>query len=145
MFQARRESDCVTSPLKSRPFRTVFKWQAIATLAIAAVAGALAGWDGAWSAILGGGVTLAGGVGFAVILGLSLGDGRPAGPGRPLLAMFRAEAGKVIAIVAGLWLVLANYAGVVHAAFFAAFAVAVVVFSMALFVGDGETEEEGDG
>jgi F0F1-type ATP synthase assembly protein I len=135
----------VTSPLTSRPFRTVFKWQAIATLAIAAVAGALAGWDGAWSALLGGGVSLAAGVVFALLLGLSLGDGRPAGPGRPLLAMFRAEAGKVIAIVAGLWLVLANYAGVVHVAFFAAFAVAVVLFGMAFFVSDRERGKEGDG
>lgn len=135
----------MTSPLTSRPFRTVFKWQAIATLAIAAVAGALAGWDGAWSALLGGGVSLAAGVVFALLLGLSLGDGRPAGPGRPLLAMFRAEAGKVIAIVAGLWLVLANYAGVVHVAFFAAFAVAVVLFGMAFFVSDRERGKEGDG
>jgi F0F1-type ATP synthase assembly protein I len=109
------------------------------------VAGALAGWDGAWSALLGGGVSLAAGVVFALLLGLSLGDGRPAGPGRPLLAMFRAEAGKVIAIVAGLWLVLANYAGVVHVAFFAAFAVAVVLFGMAFFVSDRERGKEGDG
>lgn len=135
----------MTSPLTSRPFRTVFKWQALATVAIAAVAGGLAGWDGVWSAALGGGVSLAAGVVFALILGLSLGDGRPAGPGRPLFAMFRAEAGKVIAIVAGLWLVLANYAGVVHVAFFAAFAVAVVVFGMAFFVGDREPRKEGDG
>ena len=37
------------------------------------------GWHGAWSAVLGGAVSVAAGVAFAVILGLSLGDGRPAG------------------------------------------------------------------
>jgi F0F1-type ATP synthase assembly protein I len=135
----------VTSPLKSRPFRTVFKWQAVVTLAIAAVAGGWAGWNGAVSAILGGGVSLVAGAVFAGILGVSLGDGRPTGPVRPLRAMFRAEAGKVIAIVAGLWLSLTNYGGMVHAAFFAAFTVAVIVFSMAFFVGDREPGNQGDG
>jgi ATP synthase protein I len=135
----------VSLPPISRPFRTVFRWQSIATVAVAAAAGVLAGWHGAWSALLGGGVSLAAGAVFALVLGLSLGDGRPAGPGRPLLAMLRAEAGKVIAIVAGLWLVLANYANVVHVAFFAAFAIAVVVFGMAFFVGDEEPRKEGDG
>jgi len=124
----------VTSSLKSRPFRTVFKWQTVATLSIAAVSGALAGWDGAWSAILGGGVSVAAGVAFALILGLSLGDGRPAGVARPLGAMMKAEAGKVVVIVLGLVLVLKTYSSVVHAAFFAAFAVAVIVFGMAILV-----------
>jgi len=124
----------VTSSLKSRPFRTVFKWQTVATLSIAAVSGALAGWDGAWSAILGGGVSVAAGVAFALILGLSLGDGRPAGVARPLGAMMKAEAGKLVVIVLGLVLVLKTYSSVVHAAFFAAFAVAVIVFGMAILV-----------
>jgi hypothetical protein len=59
--------------------------------------------------------------------------------------MFRAEAAKVIAIVAGLWLVLTNYGGIVHAAFFGAFVVAVIVFSMAFFVSDEQPGKEGDG
>jgi F0F1-type ATP synthase assembly protein I len=143
--RARNDRDRVTSPLKSRPFRTVFQWQAIATLAIAAVAGGWAGWNGAWSAMLGGAVSLAAGAVFGGILGLTLGDGRPAGPIRPLRAMFRAEAAKVIAIVAGLWLVLTNYGAIVHAAFFGAFVVAVIVFSMAFFVSDEQPGKEGDG
>lgn len=132
---AGRESrDPVTSPLISRPLRTVFLWQAVATFAIAILAGAWSGWDGAWSALLGGAVSLAAGVAFAVILGLSLGDGRPAGVARPLLAMMKAEAGKLVVIVAGLVLVLKTYGDIVHAAFFGAFAVAVIVFGMAILV-----------
>lgn len=122
------------SPLIPRPLRTVFAWQAAATLAVALVAGAWAGWAGAWSAVLGGGVSLAAGVAFAVILGLSLGDGRPAGVARPLGAMLKAEAGKLAVIVTGLALVLNTYGGVVHAAFFGAFAIAVIVFGMAILV-----------
>ena len=129
----------------SRPFRVVFQWQAIATIAIAALAGAWAGWSGAFSALLGGAVSLVAGVVFAVTLGLSLGDGRPAGPAKPLRAMLRAEAAKVIAIVAGLALVLKTVDGIVHPAFFGAFFVAVVVFSMAFFVGDREPGKEGNG
>jgi ATP synthase protein I len=135
----------VNSPLKSRPFRTVFKWQAIATLAIAAVAGGWAGWEGAWSAILGGAVNLAAGGVFAWILGASLGDGRPAGVMRPLVAMFRAEAGKVAAIVGGSILALTMYREMVHAAFFGAFVVTVIVFSMAFFVSDEQPGKQGDG
>jgi F0F1-type ATP synthase assembly protein I len=124
----------VTFPLIPAPLRTVFLWQTAATLAIAIVAGAWSGWNGAWSALLGGGVSVAAGVAFALILGLSLGDGRPAGVARPLVAMMKAEAGKLIVIVAGLVLVLKTYGEIVHAAFFAAFAVAVIVFGMAILV-----------
>ena len=81
-------------------------------------------------------MSLFAGVVFAVVLGVSLGDGRPAGPAKPLRAMLRAEAAKVIAIVGGLALTLKTVDGIVHPAFFAAFTVAVILFSMAFFVGD---------
>jgi F0F1-type ATP synthase assembly protein I len=133
----------VTQPLISRPLRTVFVWQALVTAAIALVAGAWSGWDGAWSAALGGTVSLAAGLAFAVILALSLGDGKPAGPARPLVAMFKAEAGKLVVIVAGLMLVLKIYPSVVHAAFFGAFAVAVVVFGAAILVPESRRQVDG--
>lgn len=131
--------------VNSRPFRTVLQWQAIATLAVAALAGMLAGWNGAWSAFLGGGVSVTASVVFAAVLGLSLGDGRPSGPVKPLRAMLRAEAAKVIAIVGGLALVLKTVDGIVHPAFFGAFTVAVILFSMAFFVGDREPGNQGNG
>jgi F0F1-type ATP synthase assembly protein I len=135
----------VTALLNSRPFRVVLQWQALATMAIALLAGALAGWSGAWSAVLGGGVSLAASVVFAATLGLSLGDGRPSGPIKPLRAMLRAEAAKVAVIVGGLGLVLKTCDDIVHAAFFSAFVVAVIVFSLAFFVGDQEPGKQGDG
>jgi F0F1-type ATP synthase assembly protein I len=135
----------VTALPNSRPFRIVFRWQAIATAGIAAVAALWAGWGGAWSALLGGAVSLVASVIFAVTLALSLGDGRPAGPMKPVRAMLRAEAAKVIAIVGGLALVLKSVDGIVHPAFFAAFIVAVIVFSMAFFVAEQEPRKQGDG
>ena len=129
----------------SRPFRIVFRWQAIATAAIAAVAALWAGWSGAWSALLGGAVSLLASAVFAVTLALSLGDGRPSGPVKPLLAMLRAEAAKVMAIVGGLALALKTFDGIVHPAFFGAFIVAVIVFSLAFFVSDREPGKQGNG
>ena len=126
----------VISPLKSRPIRTVLLWQVIATALIAAVAGLSAGGEAAISAALGGAVNLAAGVAYAMLLGL----GRAAKPvpsaGTALVSMFRAEAGKVLVIIGGLWLTLAVYREVVAAAYFTAFAVTVIVFSMAFFVRD---------
>jgi F0F1-type ATP synthase assembly protein I len=135
----------VTALPNSRPFRVVFRWQAIATAGIAAIAALWAGWGGAWSALLGGAVSLVASVIFAVTLALSLGDGRPAGPMKPMRAMLRAEAAKVIAIVGGLALVLKSVDGIVHPAFFAAFIVAVIVFSMAFFVAEQEPRKQRDG
>ena len=52
------------------------------------------------------------------------------------VAMFRAEAGKILVIVGGLWLALSTYRDLVPAAFFTAFVITVIVFSMAFFVRD---------
>ncbi len=118
----------------SKPIRTVLKWQVIATALMAAIAGAWAGRDGALSAALGGGVNVLAGVVYAVLLGI--GGGKPRGADRALMTMFRAEAGKVLAIIGALWIVLSTYKGVVMPAFFGAFVVTVIVFSMAFFVSD---------
>lgn len=123
-------------PLKSRPIRVVLKWQLLATVAAAVVAGALAGGHAAVSAALGGGISLAGGVVYALLLGLSLGTAEVPTLGASLLGMFRAEAGKILIIVGGLWLTLSVYREVVPVAFFATFVITVVVFSMAFFVRD---------
>jgi ATP synthase protein I len=126
----------LTPPLKTRPFRTVLRWQVIATLAVAAIAGAAAGWHGALSALLGGAINVVAGIVYAVLLGLGLGTTGIPGVGTSLVAMFRAEAGKILLIVGGLWGVLSVYRDVVPIAFFSAFVLTVVVFSMAFFVRD---------
>lgn len=121
-------------PLKTRPIRTVLRWQLIATAAVAAIAGAWVGWHAAVSALLGGLVNVSAGIAYALILGL--GVARSTGAGTSLVAMFRAEAGKIALIVGQLWLVLSLYREVVPVAFFSAFVLTVVVFSMAILVRD---------
>jgi ATP synthase protein I len=124
----------VIPPLKTKPIRTVLLWQIVATLAIAAIGGLWAGRNGAISAVLGGGVNVAAGVVYAFLLGVGFGARRIPDAGATLLALFRAEGGKVLVIIGGLWLVLATYRDVVPAAFFTAFVTTVIVFSMAFFV-----------
>ena len=118
----------VTPPLKSKPIRTVLAWQALATVAIAAVAGAWAGFHAALSAALGGVVTLTSTVVYAFVLGI----GQTATAGASVVTMLRAEGAKILVILLQLWLVLATYKDVVLAALFAAFAVTVLLFSTAL-------------
>ena len=123
-------------PLKTKPIRTVLRWQLIATVAVAAIAGAAAGWHGALSAVLGGLINVVAGFAYALLLGIGLGAVGIPSAGMSLLAMARAEAGKVLLIIGGLWLVLSIYGDVVPVAFFSAFVITVVVFSMAFFVRD---------
>jgi ATP synthase protein I len=126
----------VISPLKTTPIRTVLRWQIIATAAVAAVAGTLAGWSGAISAALGGLVNIVAGAAYGWLLGWRLGATAVPDAATSLGAMFRAEAGKILVIVGGLWLVLSTYKDIVPAAFFATFVITVIVFSMAFFVRD---------
>jgi F0F1-type ATP synthase assembly protein I len=115
-----------------RPFRTVLRWQLIATAVLSLVAAIPWGGEGALSAALGGGVNVvAGGVyGWRV----ALGEARTAG--EALATMFRAWGIKVLLIVVQLMLVLSFYRDIVHAAFFAAFVVTVAVFAAAVAVSD---------
>ena len=119
-------------PLSTKPIRYVLKWQALATLAIAAIAGIWAGLHGAVSAVLGGIVNLSACVVYAFVLGL----GKPTSAGATVVALFRAEASKVLVIVLQLWLVLATYRDVVLPAFLATFVITVFLFGMALLVRD---------
>lgn len=123
-------------PLKTKPIRTVLRWQLIATVAVAAISGVAVGWHGTLSALLGGLINVAAGFVYALLLGLGLGTVGIPSAGTSLLAMVRAEAGKILLIVGGLWLVLTLYTQVVPMAFFSAFVITVVVFSMAFFVRD---------
>jgi ATP synthase protein I len=127
--------DRVISPLQSRPIRTVLKWQLIATAAMAVIAGLLAGAHGVASASLGGLVNIVAGIGYALLWGLGV-KGTPSSAGLSLVAMFRAEAVKVVLIFGQLWLVLSIYKDIVPVAFFTAFIVTVIIFSMAFFVRD---------
>jgi hypothetical protein len=88
------------------------------------------------SAVLGGLVNVVAGAVYAFLLGLGQGARAVPDAGSTLVVMLRAEAAKIGVIVGGLWLVLSAYRDVVPVAFFATFAVTVIVFSMAFFVRD---------
>lgn len=121
-----------------KPIRTVLRWQALATIAMALAAGLLSGRHGALSAALGGLVSMAGGLASAVVA--SLGKAESAGEG--LLSALRAEAVKIGLIVVLLWLVLVNYGEVVVLAFVGSFVVTVLIFAMAFFVRDYKSQRD---
>jgi len=117
-----------------RPIRIVLRWQLVATAVLTLVALLLWGRDGALSAALGGAVNLAAGW----VYGWRVSQGEARNAGEALRTMFRAEAMKVLLIIAGLWLALTQYKDIVHAAFFAAFVVTVGIFAAAIAVRDPE-------
>ena len=88
------------------------------------------GSHGAISALLGGLINVAAGT----VFGLVATHSRKRTVGEALMAVARAEAGKVALIVLQLWLVLANYKSLVAAPFFGTFILTVIFFSMAIFV-----------
>ena len=106
--------------------------QTAATVAIAAIAGLWVGFHGALSAVLGGTINLSAGVVYAFVLAVA----PPRSAAATIAAMFRAEAAKVLVILALLWLVLATYRDVVLPALLAAFVVTVLLFRVALVIRD---------
>jgi ATP synthase protein I len=122
----------VQPPLSTKPYLTVLKWQALATAVLAVVAGAWAGGHGVLSALLGGLVNITAGVVYAVVYFI----GKRGTSGAVVGTLFRAEASKILVIIAELWVVLSTYKDVVMPAFFAAFVVTVLLFRVALFARD---------
>jgi len=113
-----------------RPIRTVLQWQVAVTAAFALAGAAYAGAAGALSGALGGAISIiAGGVAAVVA---SKGSTRSAGG--VLIRALAAEGVKVGLIVLLLWGILATFDGIVMPAFFGAFFVTILIFSMAFFV-----------
>ena len=119
-------------PLSRKPYLAVLKWQALVTGGLVVAAASLAGLHGALSALLGGVVNITAGVVYAIVVLAS----RPSTAGRALTTLFRAEASKILVILAQLWIVLATYKDVVLPAFLAAFVITVLLSSVALFARD---------
>ena len=121
----------------SKPIRVVLRWQLAATAALTLLAGLLAGVHGALSAALGGAVSLCAGGLSAVVAA----RGSAQSAGGILVGALRAEGVKIGLIAILLWLVLATYAEVAVVSFIGSFIVAVIVFSMAVFVPNPATLE----
>src|SRR3954471_443779 len=116
------------APLSTPAIRRVLRWQAIVTVAIAAVALWWGGGHAALSAVLGGIVNIAARVVLAIVYALF----RPTTAGGTVAALFRAEASKILVIIAQLWLPLTTSKALVPIAFFATFIVTVLLFRVAL-------------
>ena len=117
-------------PFSTKPYRAVLLSQAVATVAIAAMSGLVAGVHGALSAILGGVINVSAGVVYMFVLAVA----PPRTAGGTIAALFRTEGAKILVIIAVLWLVLSTYRDAVLPAFLAAFVVTVLLSSVALFV-----------
>lgn len=115
-----------------RPYRTVLRWQLIATAVLTLAAAIPWGSHGALSAALGGMVNVISGAAYGWWVTRS--EARTAGD--VLLTMFKGWALKVLLIVVLLGMVLVLYGDIVHAAFIAAFVVTVGVFAAAVAVGE---------
>lgn len=125
------------------PLRKALTWQLVLTLVLAVAGAWQAGMHGAISAVLGGVVAMAGGLAFAWFA-----SARKTSPGLPdaspeaspaaawdgLTRILKAEAAKVGVIVVLLWLVLTTYKEVVVLWFIGTFILAVIIFSMAIFI-----------
>lgn len=112
--------------------RVVLKYQAIATLLIAAVIGGIGGLHWGISAVLGGMISLLGGATY----GMMLARVGKASAETALLGMMRAESAKILVIVLLLWLVFAGYEQVFGAGFIGTFIVTTLIFSVAVFIRD---------
>jgi ATP synthase protein I len=116
--------------IESKPLRVVLRWQLYAAVVIALIAALWSGAHGALSALLGGLVCWIAGLAFAMMIS----HRKARSAGAALRTLLRAEAGKILIIIALLWLVLATYRGVVAIAFFVGFAVSVCVSQAAILV-----------
>jgi ATP synthase protein I len=118
--------------IRSKPVRTIMRWQLIVTVVMALSLTPLWGFHGAVSAFLGGAVSIAAAAAFATIVsryhGVTISGA--------LKTSLKAEAVKVMTMIALLWLVLTLYKDVVAVGLIGTFAVTVLVFGMALFVRD---------
>ena len=114
----------------SRPIRTVLRWQVVATVVLAVVAGYIVGAHGAVSAALGGAVSFCAGWASGTVAA----RGKAKSAGEILAGALQAEAVKIGLIVILLGIVLATYDNVVAMAFLGSFIATALIFSMALFV-----------
>ena len=113
---------------EGKPIRTVLRWQLYATAASMSIAAPITGFHGALSALLGGLVNVVAGAVFGWVATRSTRKTA----GEATLAVLRAEALKIVLIVAQLWMVLAFYEEIVLGAFFGTFILTVLISTIAI-------------
>jgi ATP synthase protein I len=118
--------------VRSRPIRTVLGWQVGATALASALGAWIVGWHGAVSAALGGAIGIAGGLVFAWLASRS----RATSADGVLISALKAEAVKLLVLIALLALVLGAYKHVVIVGLIGSFIVSTTIFGFAFFVRD---------
>ena len=109
----------------------------LATAAAALLSAWFAGRHGAASAALGGAANILAGLAYVALASKS----KPRSAGEALYGALRAEAAKVVLMLLLLAGVLMLYKGVVAGALIGTFVLNVVVFTMAVFVGEDENDK----
>lgn len=120
--------------LTNRPLRVTLLWQILFVALATIVFAFFMGTQGAISALLGGGVSIASAVGFAFVV--SRHKGYTAGG--TIRTALRAEAVKIIITLLFLWFVFAVYKDIDALVFIGMFVVTVLINSMALLVADNK-------
>jgi F0F1-type ATP synthase assembly protein I len=123
------EGSSGTAARINRAFRLTMAWQTAASVAVAIVAGVVAGRQGFLSALLGGGIGVVGVLVFALVS-----HRRPGSSGSAVRIALRAEGAKVLMIVVLLWLAFVVYRDMVVLAFLGAFVVSVLLSGLAFAV-----------
>lgn len=118
--------------IRSKPVRTIMRWQLIVTAVMVLILAPFWGFHGAVSAFLGGVVSITAAAVFATIVSRYHGVTMSGA----LKTALKAEAVKIMTMVALLWLVLMLYKDVVAVSFIGTFAITVLIFGLALFVPD---------
>lgn len=121
--------------LSSKPVRTILRWQLVATIAIALLAWPFAGIEGAISALLGGLANVAAGIVYFAVAGAGKAD-TALGPWGTISRLVRAEASKIMTIVAALAAAFWFYKGMHFVPFFVAFAVTALLTGAAFLARD---------
>lgn len=120
----------MTANPQTKPFRTVVSWQIAATAVSAVVSALIVGQAGAISAVLGGAVAVAGSLVYLLLIPRRT----MATPWDSLGMVLRAEGAKIGVMVILLWLVMAFFKPIAVVSFIGTFTLAVILFSMAIFV-----------
>ena len=113
-----------------KPILSVIRWQAVATVLFAVLAGYAWGGHGALSAALGGLISIVGAITFLLVAS----RGKPTSPAGGLYVALKAQGAKVGVMLFLLLVALLAYESVAVLALIATFLITVVIFSLALFV-----------
>jgi ATP synthase protein I len=113
-------------------FRPIFGLQVLATVVATLLSAWLSGGHGAASAALGGSVSIVSGLAYVALASKST----PKSAGEALYRALRAETVKIVLMLVLLLAVFMSYRNVIATAFIGTFIVNVMVFTLAVFLGD---------